>query len=73
MRIRMKDFFKKLVYYSLKDKVFDMAAQLSYFLLLAIFPFLILIFTLLRFLPISTGSVLDFIAPYAPEGAMPAD
>lgn len=70
MTLQIKGFFKKLVHYSLKDKVFDMAAQLSYFLLLAIFPFLILIFTLLRFLPISTGSVLDFISPYAPEGAM---
>ena len=70
MMIRIKRFFKKLVHYSIKDKVFDMAAQLSYYLLLAIFPFLILIFTLMRFLPISTGTVLDIISPYAPEGSM---
>ncbi len=70
MAIRIKVFFKKLVHYSLKDKVFDMAAQLSYYLLLAIFPFLILIFTLMRFLPLSTGTVLDIISPYAPEGSM---
>jgi len=66
----IKRFSKELVYNSIKDKVFDMAAQLSYYLLLAIFPFLILIFTLMRFLPITTGTVLDVVRPYAPEGAM---
>lgn len=70
MMIRIKRFFKKLVHHSIKDKVFDMAAQLSYYLLLAIFPFLILIFTLMRFLPITSETVLEVIRPYAPEGSM---
>lgn len=70
MMIQIKRFFKKLFYHSIKDKVFDMAAQLAYYLLLALFPFLILMFTLMRFLPVTAGTVLDIIRPYAPEGSM---
>ncbi|WP_059103235.1 YihY/virulence factor BrkB family protein [Shouchella shacheensis] len=63
-------FLKRLINRSLQDKVFDMAAQLAYYLLLALFPFLILTFSLLSFLPISTGFVLNLVRPYAPEGSM---
>lgn len=70
MMTRIKSFFKNLFQHSMKNKVFDMAAQLAYYLLLALFPFLILMFTLMRFLPIRTETVLDTIRPYAPEGSM---
>lgn len=67
---RVQWFFKALVYRCMTDKVFDLAAQLAFYLLLALFPFLILLFSLLSFLPISADYVLDLIQPYAPEGSV---
>ncbi|SDX56039.1 membrane protein [Marininema mesophilum] len=49
-----------------REGVFDLAAQLAYYFLLSVFPFLLVIITLLGFLPISTENILDFIKPYAP-------
>ncbi|UOQ92414.1 YihY/virulence factor BrkB family protein [Halobacillus shinanisalinarum] len=63
-------FFKRLIGRSFQDKIFDMAAQLAYYLLLALFPFLILMFSLLSFLPVSTQSVLNLVRPFAPQGSM---
>ncbi len=63
-------FIKELIDRSIHDKVFDMAAQLAYYLLLALFPFLILMFSLLSFLPISVQSVLNLVRPFAPQGSM---
>lgn len=52
----------------LKDQqIFDLSAQLAYYFLMSIFPFLLLAVTLLGYLPISSSDVLQFVRPYAPE------
>lgn len=53
-----------------KDDITGMAAQLSYFFLLSLFPFLIFLLTLIGFLPISAEQVLDLIRDYAPGNTM---
>ncbi|WP_082232584.1 YihY/virulence factor BrkB family protein [Halobacillus massiliensis] len=63
-------FIHSLISRSREHKIFDMAAQLAYYLLLALFPFLILLFHVLRLLPISPGNVLEIIQPYAPASLM---
>ncbi|MCF6409943.1 YihY/virulence factor BrkB family protein [Pseudalkalibacillus salsuginis] len=48
-------------------KIYDLAAQMSYYFLLSLFPFLIVVFTMVGHIPIDTISVLDMVEPYAPE------
>jgi membrane protein len=64
----------KLLYYPkevivrfFKERFFDQSAQLAYYLLLSIFPFLLFVFSLLSYLPISETNVLLLIKPFAPE------
>lgn len=59
-------FVKELKKRAVEDQVFDLSAQLAYYLLLSLFPFLLLTVTLLGFLPVSSQNVLDMIRPYAP-------
>lgn len=47
--------------------VFGLSAQLSFFFLLSLFPFLLFLITLLGYLPIDEDIVLDLIESYAPE------
>jgi len=47
--------------------VFGLAAQLAYFFLLSLFPFLLFLITLLGYLPIDEDLVMEFISVYAPE------
>lgn len=49
-----------------KDRIFDQSAQLAYYFLLSLFPFLLLVFTLLGYLPIHSDELLGYIRPYAP-------
>ncbi|RSK29240.1 YihY/virulence factor BrkB family protein [Bacillus sp. HMF5848] len=53
-----------------QDEVQGMAAELSYFFLLSLFPFLLFIVTLIGFLPISSDVVLEYISEYAPGNSM---
>lgn len=46
--------------------VFGLAAQLAYFFLLSLFPFLLFLVTLLGYLPIDERTVMTFIGMYAP-------
>lgn len=48
----------------------DLAAQLSYYFLLAMFPFLIFTFTVLAYTPLSSEDVLRLIAQYVPLDSM---
>jgi membrane protein len=50
-----------------RERFFDQSAQLAYYLLLSIFPFLIFVFSLISYLPISETNVLLLIKPFAPE------
>jgi membrane protein len=51
---------------ALEDRIFDLAAQLAYYFLMSLFPFLLLAVTLLGFLHVSSQKVLAVISPYAP-------
>ncbi len=50
----------------LKDEAVGLAAQLAYFFLLSLFPFMIFLMTLIGYLPISADLILDFIREFAP-------
>ena len=54
-------FFKTLVKRLQVDDVSGLAAQLSYFFLLSLFPLLIFLFTLLAYLPFSQEDILNTI------------
>lgn len=57
----------KTIIYRLRDnQVFDTAAQLSYYILLSFFPFLLLAVTLIGYLPYSSENVLSVIKPVIP-------
>lgn len=49
-----------------EDQIGDLAAQLAYYLLLSLFPFLLLAVTIIGYLPISGAELLEAIQPYAP-------
>jgi membrane protein len=59
--------FKSLFTQLRDNRVFDMAAQLSYYILLSFFPFLLLAVTLLGYLPYSSENVLSVIKPVIPS------
>ncbi|MFA1822077.1 YihY/virulence factor BrkB family protein [Virgibacillus oceani] len=50
-----------------KADVFGLAAQLAYFFLLSLFPFLMVLVTLIGFLPFDEIAVVAFINTYAPD------
>ncbi|MGA9175180.1 MAG: YihY/virulence factor BrkB family protein [Thermoactinomyces sp.] len=49
-----------------EDGIFDLAAQLAYYFLMSLFPFLLLAVTMLGFLPFRSENILSMIKPYAP-------
>lgn len=60
--------FGKQVFQRIKrDDIFGLAAQLAYFFLLSLFPFLLFLLTLIGYFPIDEQSVIDLIATYAPS------
>lgn len=52
-----------------KERFHDQSAQMAYFFLLSIFPFLIFGFSLLSYFPIYSSDVLSAIEPFAPKGS----
>jgi membrane protein len=64
------DFLKQLFSRFKDHAVPDLAALLSFYFLLALFPFLIFTFALLAYLPISTEDLLALISQYAPVELM---
>jgi membrane protein len=52
------------------DEVAGLSAELAYFFLLSLFPFLIFLITLIGYLPISEVDVLNFMNQYAPGETM---
>ncbi|GAB3042642.1 YihY/virulence factor BrkB family protein [Virgibacillus ainsalahensis] len=59
--------FTKQVYGRImNDDIFGLAAQLAYFFLLSLFPFLLFLLTLIGYLPINDQVVIDLLADYAP-------
>ena len=62
----IKNFGKELFTRFGEDDVGGMAAQLAYFFLLSLFPFMIFLLTLLGYLHIDEDRVLAFVSTYAP-------
>ena len=65
-----KSFLKSLFASVKEDDVAGLAAELSYFFLLSMFPLLIFLFTLLPYLPISQDDLLNVIKDFAPGQTM---
>lgn len=53
-----------------ENRIFDVSAQLGYYFLMAMFPLLLFILSVISFLPISSNDVLRFISPYVPPGTL---
>ncbi|KGP72077.1 YihY/virulence factor BrkB family protein [Pontibacillus yanchengensis] len=63
-------FGKELIGRFTEHEVAGLAAQLAYFFLLAIFPFMIFLVALMGYLPISLDSLKATLDRYAPEAAL---
>ncbi|RYG73272.1 YihY/virulence factor BrkB family protein [Lentibacillus lipolyticus] len=61
-----KDFVKKLYQRITDDDIFGLGAQLAYFFLLSLFPFLLFLMTLVGYLPLDDLAIIEFIETYAP-------
>lgn len=70
MRVESKSIFLDLWFRVNEDDVSGLASQLAYFFLLSLFPLLIVIVTLLPYLPISEVDLLGVIRDFAPEETM---
>ncbi|WP_174520350.1 YihY/virulence factor BrkB family protein [Neobacillus fumarioli] len=62
--------FKLLWHRIQEDDISGLSAQLAYYLLLSLFPMLIVIFTMLPFFPISREDMLGAVREFAPKEAM---
>ena len=60
-------FIKHMITHISRADVFGLSAQLSFFFLLSLFPFLLFLLTLLAYLPIDEIMILDLIETYAPK------
>ncbi|MFB4168513.1 YihY/virulence factor BrkB family protein [Virgibacillus sp. JSM 102003] len=63
---RSMAFLKELYQRISDDDIFGLSAQLAYFFLLSLFPFLLFLMTLIGYLPIDQSTVISFIETYAP-------
>ncbi|NUK31682.1 YihY/virulence factor BrkB family protein [Parageobacillus sp. VR-IP] len=63
-------FVRELVRRFYEDEVPRLSAELAYYFLLSLFPFLIFLMTLLAYLPIPHEDVLSVVRQYAPEEAL---
>lgn len=61
-----KEFVKRVYQRITDDDIFGLGAQLAYFLLLSLFPFLIFLMTLVGYLPLDMQNITEFIERYAP-------
>lgn len=63
-------FIREMIQRFQEDEVSRLSAELAYFFLLSLFPFLIFLLTLLAYLPIPHEDVLSVVRQYAPKEAM---
>lgn len=64
---RITQFGKQLFDRIMYADVFGLSAQVSYFLLLSLFPFLLFLATLVGYFPIDEGAFMSFIESFAPD------
>lgn len=58
---------KKLANRFFALRVYDLSAQMAYYFLMSVFPFLLVIYSLIAYLPIKEENILELAKPYAPE------
>ncbi|SHG76773.1 YihY/virulence factor BrkB family protein [Ornithinibacillus halophilus] len=63
-------FLKELYEEIINDDVFGLAAQLAYFFLLSLFPFLLFLITLIGYLPIDEQVIMKVLSTVAPADSM---
>lgn len=63
-------FFVSLIKRIYGDDVPGLAAQLAYFFLLSLFPFLIFLVAIIPYLPLSQQDILSVVRSYAPQDSM---
>lgn len=66
----MLSFGKELVARIQRDEIPSLSAELAYYFLLSMFPFLIFLITLIGFLPLQVPDLLQMIDEFAPEQTM---
>ena len=49
------------------ERFYDQSAQMAYYLMLSLFPFLIFLFSLMGFLQVNPNNILEMIEPFAPQ------
>ncbi|MCL2874335.1 MAG: YihY/virulence factor BrkB family protein [Defluviitaleaceae bacterium] len=67
---KLKDFAKILAHKSVRHRVLSASNELSFRLLLALFPFIMLCFSILGFLNINSETFLDYISDAVPEALL---
>ncbi|PIC99025.1 MULTISPECIES: YihY/virulence factor BrkB family protein [unclassified Sporosarcina] len=50
-----------------KERFFDQAAQNAYYLLLSVLPFLLVVLSIVQFLPVQEASILALLRPFVPD------
>lgn len=50
-----------------KERFFDQAAQNAYYMLLSVLPFLLVVLSIVQFLPVQEASILALLRPFVPE------
>ena len=63
-------FYSKFIKQLQIDEVTGLAAQLSFYFLLSLFPLLIFLFTLLAYLPFTQADILNLVRSYTPDDSM---
>ncbi|QKE75947.1 YihY/virulence factor BrkB family protein [Arthrobacter citreus] len=54
----------------MEDEITSRSAELAYYLMLSLFPFLIVLTQVITFLPLTTDEIMSFLSQYAPPDAM---
>lgn len=67
--VSAKRYVKRFVKQVIDDRVFDLSAQLAYYFLLSLFPFLIFALSLLHYVGVTSEQVLELMARFAPENS----
>lgn len=65
--MKIRDFLYELKDRCIQCQIFDLSAQLAYYFLLSLFPFLLLSVTLLAYLPFNGKDVLVIVQPFIPH------
>lgn len=66
----VEHFFKRLIERIIHVRAFELSAQMAFYFLLSLFPFLIFVMTLLPMIGFDGKDLVELIRPYVPEEAM---